>query len=46
MSIFKAYDIRGIYEKEVDLDTAEAIGVTFPGYVELMQSIGADMSLK
>lgn len=26
MSIFKAYDIRGIYEQELDLATAEAIG--------------------
>ena len=27
------------------VDTAEAIGVTFPGYVELMRSIGATMEL-
>ncbi len=28
------------------IDTAEAINVTFPDYVELMRSIGANMSLK
>ncbi len=28
------------------IDTAEAISVTFPNYVELMKSIGADMNLK
>ncbi|MHC4118701.1 MAG: 3-phosphoshikimate 1-carboxyvinyltransferase [Planctomycetota bacterium] len=28
------------------IDTAEAISVTFPDYVELMKSIGADMSLR
>ncbi|MBN2136345.1 MAG: 3-phosphoshikimate 1-carboxyvinyltransferase [Sedimentisphaerales bacterium] len=26
-----------------DIDTAEAVNVTFPGYVELMRSIGAEM---
>ena len=28
------------------IDTAEAVSVTFPDYVELMQSIGADMETK
>ncbi|MFC1636665.1 3-phosphoshikimate 1-carboxyvinyltransferase, partial [Planctomycetota bacterium] len=28
------------------IDTAEAISVTFPGYVELMRSIGANMELR
>jgi 3-phosphoshikimate 1-carboxyvinyltransferase len=28
------------------IDTAEAISVTFPDYVDLMRSIGADMCLK
>jgi 3-phosphoshikimate 1-carboxyvinyltransferase len=27
------------------IDTAEAMSVTFPRYVELMRSIGANMSL-
>ena len=27
------------------IDTAEAMGVTFPDYVELMKSIGADMEI-
>lgn len=33
MSIFKAYDIRGIYGKEVDLATSEAIGAAFARFV-------------
>jgi 3-phosphoshikimate 1-carboxyvinyltransferase len=28
------------------IDTAEAISVTFPDYVELMKSIGAGMNLE
>jgi len=31
---------------QMSIDTAEAISVTFPDYVELMNSIGADMNLK
>jgi len=27
------------------IDTAQAIDVTFPDYVKLMQSVGADMEL-
>ena len=30
---------------EITVDTAEAMDVTFPNFVELMQSIGADMEL-
>jgi len=30
---------------EITVDTAEAMNVTFPNFVELMQSIGADMEL-
>ncbi len=33
MSIFKAYDIRGIYGKEVDLSISEAIGAAFVRFV-------------
>lgn len=33
MSIFKAYDIRGIYGKEVDLPTSEAIGAAYAKYL-------------
>lgn len=33
MSIFKAYDIRGIYGEEVDLATSEAIGAAYAKYV-------------
>ena len=35
-----------ILEGRSCIDTAEAIRVTFPDYVELMKSIGADMNLK
>ena len=31
---------------QCSIDTAEAMSVTFPNYVELMQSIEADMELK
>ena len=33
-------------DSQSSIDTAEAISVTFPDYVELMKSIGANMSLK
>jgi phosphomannomutase len=33
MSIFKAYDIRGVYETEIDLRTAERIGAAFAKYL-------------
>jgi 3-phosphoshikimate 1-carboxyvinyltransferase len=35
-----------VLDGQCNIDTAEAIGVTFPGYVELMKSIGADMEMK
>lgn len=54
MSIFKAYDVRGIYPDEIDADMAEAIGRAFarvlgrlegkaPG--ELRVGLGRDMRL-
>jgi len=33
-------------EGQCSIDTAEAMSVTFPDYVELMKSIGADMEMK
>ena len=33
-------------EGKCSIDTAEAMSVTFPGYVELMKGIGADMEMK
>ncbi len=33
MSIFKAYDIRGIYGKEVDLETSRKIGAAFAHFL-------------
>jgi 3-phosphoshikimate 1-carboxyvinyltransferase len=35
-----------LLERQCTIDTAEAISVTFPDYVELMRSIGADMEIK
>lgn len=35
-----------VLDGQCTIDTAEAIGVTFPDYVELMKSIGADMKMK
>jgi 3-phosphoshikimate 1-carboxyvinyltransferase len=32
-------------DRQCTVDTAEAMNVTFPGYVELMKNIGADMQL-
>jgi 3-phosphoshikimate 1-carboxyvinyltransferase len=29
----------------VRIDSAEAMNVTFPGFVELMQSLGAEMNI-
>jgi 3-phosphoshikimate 1-carboxyvinyltransferase len=31
---------------QCEIDTAEAMSVTFPNFVELMKSIGANMELK
>jgi len=33
LSIFKAYDIRGIYERELDLPTARSIGAAFARFL-------------
>ena len=33
-------------EKESTIDTAQAVNVTFPDYIKLMQSIGADIKLE
>ncbi len=35
-----------VLDAQCTIDTAEAISVTFPDYVELMKSIGADMEMK
>ncbi|MHC4573095.1 MAG: 3-phosphoshikimate 1-carboxyvinyltransferase [Planctomycetota bacterium] len=35
-----------VIEGQCTIDTAEAVSVTFPGYVELMKSIGANMELE
>jgi 3-phosphoshikimate 1-carboxyvinyltransferase len=35
-----------VFDGLSNIDSAEAIGVTFPDYVELMKSIGADMKMK
>ena len=32
-SIFKAYDVRGIYPKDLDETTAEALGCSFGEYI-------------
>jgi len=45
--IVMALSLAGLkLDSKTSIDTAEAISVTFPGYVELMKSIGADMELK
>lgn len=33
-NIFRGYDIRGIYEKELDIDTAYTIGLGFGSYIK------------
>jgi len=44
--IVMALSLAGLMlEGECTVDTAEAVSVTFPKYVELMQSIGAEMKL-
>jgi len=44
--IVMALSLAGLcMDSECTIDTAEAISVTFPDYVELMQSIGANMEL-
>jgi 3-phosphoshikimate 1-carboxyvinyltransferase len=45
--IVMALSLAGLgLDSQCNINTAEAIGVTFPGYVELMKSIGADMEMK
>ena len=44
--IVMALSLAGLFmDDECTIETAEAISVTFPDYVELMQSIGANMKL-
>ncbi len=45
--IVMALSLAGLaIEGQTTIDTAEAISVTFPNYVELMKTIGANMELK
>jgi len=45
--IVMALSLAGLkLDGQLSIDTAEAISVTFPDYVELMRSIGADMTLE
>ncbi len=45
--IVMALSLAGLgLDGQCSIDTAEAINVTFPEYVELMQSIGANMEIK
>ncbi|MHC4302306.1 MAG: 3-phosphoshikimate 1-carboxyvinyltransferase, partial [Planctomycetota bacterium] len=45
--IVMALSLAGLaIEGECTIDTAEAMSVTFPSYVELMKSIGADMAVE
>jgi 3-phosphoshikimate 1-carboxyvinyltransferase len=42
--IVMALSIAGLgLDKQITIDTAEAMSITFPGYVNLMKSIGANM---
>jgi len=44
--IVMALSLAGLkIDGECSIDTAEAISVTFPGYVELMRSVGANMKV-
>ena len=44
MSIFKAYDIRGLYGSEIDLDTAERIGRAYAEFLKPDRvAVGRDM---
>ncbi len=40
--VFKAYDIRGIYSKEINEELAEKIGRAFCGVFGLQRSCGSD----
>jgi phosphomannomutase len=45
-TIFKAYDVRGIYPDEIDEETARAIGVGFAEYLKPQRvALGRDMRL-
>ena len=45
-SIFKAYDVRGIYPGEIDEETARAIGAAFIVYLKAKRvAVGRDMRL-
>src|SRR5882757_393786 len=45
-SIFKAYDVRGIYPQEVNEDVARAIGRAFVTYLKAKRiAVGRDMRL-
>jgi phosphomannomutase len=45
-SIFKAYDIRGVYPDELNDETARAIGIGFAGYLKPQRiAVGRDMRL-
>jgi len=44
--IFKAYDIRGVYPREINEDTARAIGAAFVAYLSAARiAVGRDMRL-
>jgi phosphomannomutase len=46
LNIFKSYDIRGVYPKELDEDTAFKIGQAFANYVKAKKIVvGRDMRL-
>jgi phosphomannomutase len=45
-SIFKAYDVRGVYPREIDEETARGIGAAFVGYLQARRvAVGRDMRL-
>src|SRR5215212_5927349 len=45
-SIFKAYDVRGVYPREVNEDAARAIGAAFVAYLQASRiAVGRDMRL-
>jgi len=45
-SIFKAYDVRGVYPGEIDEDIARAIGAAFIAYLKATRvAVGRDMRL-
>src|SRR6188472_2286955 len=45
-SIFKAYDVRGVYPGEVNEDAARAIGAAFVAYLQARRiAVGRDMRL-